>query len=129
FFGIGHDLNTSELNCELFYNAPNYGYNCYIPMPFSKGARITLTNESKSQKGLHYVFDFHAYESLDVPWRFHTAWRRVYPAYRRGAGLTVLEAKGEGKLLCCIYHVVKRDSDDRLSHGGAEQFFVDGDTP
>lgn len=130
FFGIGHDLNTSELNSPLFYVAPNHGFNCYVPMPFGESVKITLTNESKSQKGLHYVIDFHEYEEpLTVPWRFHTAWRRVYPAYRRGAGITVLEAKGEGRLLGCIYHVIKRDSDDRLSHGGAEQFFIDGDSP
>src|SRR5690606_31401478 len=55
--------------------------------------------------------------------------RRVYPGYRRGAGHVVLEAIGEGKVLGCIYHTVKRDSDDRWSHGGADQLFIDGDTP
>jgi len=129
FFGIGHDLKTSDLNCLLFYNAPKYGYNCYIPMPFSSRARISLTNESEAQAGLHFQVNFHSYkEPLDVPWRFHAAWRRVYPAYRRGAGLDLLEAKGDGRLLACTYHVVKRDSDDRLSHGGADQLFIDGDT-
>lgn len=129
FFGAGHDLNSSEMNSLLFYNAPHYGFNCYIPMPFSSNCRIEIINESALLKGVHFAISFELYdEPLMVPWRFHAVWRRVFPAYRRGQPLTLLEAKGSGKLLGVVYHVVKRDSDDRWSHGGADQIFIDGDT-
>ncbi len=131
FFGAGHDLNSSDMNSLLFYNAPNYGFNCYIPMPFSKRAKIEIINQSGLLKGVHFTISFDLYSQPidDVPWRFHATWRRTFPAYRRGQPFTLLEAKGQGSLLGVIYHVVKRDSDDRWSHGGADQIWIDGDTP
>ncbi len=129
FFGIGHDLTSSPLNTSLFYNAPNYGYNCYIPMPYGKSARMEVINQGAAPHIFFYSVEFQSYDvALEVPWRFHACWRRVYPAYRRGAGLDLLEAKGAGRLIGCIYHILKRDSDDRMSHGGADQLFIDGDT-
>lgn len=129
FFGIGHDLHKSDLNCLLFYNPPNYGYNTYIPMPFSRGCRATITNETNEERVAIFEADFQAFASpIDVPWRFHCAWRRVFPAFRRGRPMTLLEARGDGKLIGVIYHVVKRDSDDRWTHGGADQLFIDGET-
>ena len=135
FFGIGHDETTADLRSPLFYVAPKYGYNCYIPMPFSSRARIELANEGETTCPAVYMqlgmrlsvtsFD----ESMNVPWRFHAVWRRVLPAYRRGAPLTLLEAKGDGRLIGLIYHICKRDSDDRWSHGGGDHIYLDGDTP
>jgi hypothetical protein len=130
FFGAGHDLNTSEMNSLLFYNAPHYGFNCYIPMPFATKCKMEIINQSDLLKGVHFTVSFDLYsEPLTIPWRFHAGWRRAFPGYRRGQPLTLLEAKGEGRLLGVIYHVVKRDSDDRWSHGGADQTWIDGDTP
>lgn len=130
FFGIGHNLTTSNLSTMLFFVAPLYGYNCYIPMPFATGARITLTNEgTELMAGICYHMDYHQYEEPpQTPWRLHAAWRRVFPGYRRGENFKLLEARGDGRLLGVIYHVVKRDSDDRWTHGGGEQIFIDGDT-
>ncbi len=131
FFGIGHDLTTADFSSSLFYVAPLYGYNCYIPMPFSTRARITVTNESPDTVPACYIMlAWHAYEDdCACPWRFHAAWRRVMPAYRRGAPLTLMEASGSGRLIGLIYHICKRDSDDRWSHGGGDQLFIDGDSP
>jgi len=131
FFGIGHDHVTAPFKSLLFYVAPRYGYNCYIPMPFSNSARITLTNQGTKETiaGINFKIGYQMYrEPLNVPYRFHAVWRRVMPAYRRGAPFTLLEAKGAGKVIGVIYHVCKRDWDDRWSHGGGDQFFIDGDT-
>ena len=129
FFGIGHDLTTANLSSLLFYVAPHYGYNCYIPMPFGSHARITLTNEAETDaSGIYSHISYETYESLDIPYRLHAAWRRVYPAYRRGANINLMEAKGAGRILGVIYHVIRRDPDDRWTHGGGDQIFIDGDT-
>lgn len=129
FFGIGHDLPTAGLSSLLFYVAPNYGYNCYIPMPFGRSGRITLTNEGQSELyGLYYHISYHTYDAPDIPYRLHAVWRRVFPAYRRGANFNLLEAKGAGRILGVIYHVCRRDTDDRWTHGGGDQIFIDGDT-
>jgi hypothetical protein len=132
FFGVGHDQTTAEFSSLCFYVAPRYGYNCYLPMPFATRCRMTVTNEGPEKVlALYLMLAVHTYEpGTDVgPWRLHAAWRRVHPAYRRGACLTLAEAKGNGKVVGVIYHVCKRDSDDRWSHGGGDQFFIDGDTP
>ncbi len=129
FFGIGHDLTTADLRTALFYVAPRYGYNCYIPMPFARGARITVTNEAADAvPAMYWQIGLSAFDAPPPPWRLHCAWRRVMPAYRRGAPLTLVEARGEGRLLALMYHICKRDSDDRWSHGGGDQVFIDGDT-
>ena len=130
FFGIGHDEITADLRSALFYIAPKYGYNCYIPMPFAKRCRITIANEGdEANPAVYLMLTMHRYADAAVPpWRFHAVWRRVMPAYRRGAPLTLLEAKGDGRLLGVIYHICKRDSDDRWSHGGGDQMFIDGET-
>lgn len=129
FFGVGHDLTTSSLNTPWFYNSPFYGYNCYLPMPFASAARISVTNESDQQ---HVIISMVSYDTFEQPpdtsWRFHAAWRRAFPTYRRGENLTLLEAKGHGRLLGTIYHCVKRDADDRWTHGGGDQIFIDGET-
>ena len=130
FYGIGHDLATASLSNAFFYVAPRYGYNCYLPMPFARRARITLTNDgTEPVTGIHQMIGFTRFTvPLEVPYRLHVAWRRVFPAYRRGAGVNLVEAKGAGRMIGVMYHVAKRDSDDRWSHGGGDQFFIDGET-
>ncbi len=130
FFGVGHDLATSDLSCEFLYVAPRFGYNSYFKMPFARGCRIELANDGNEEiPGVNSVVEWERYpEAPRTPWRFHAAWRRVMPAYRRGAPLTLLEARGEGRLMGIVYHVCKRDSDDRWSHGGGDQIFIDGET-
>jgi hypothetical protein len=90
-----------------------------------------VTNEASEACPAFYIqLEFARYgRPLETPWRFHSAWRRVMPAYRRGAPLALIEARGEGRVIGVIYHICKRDSDDRWSHGGGDHVFVDGDTP
>jgi hypothetical protein len=112
FFGIGHDQTTVDFSSMYFYVAPKYGYNCYIPMPFSRRAHITLTNDGPALvAGIYLQINFRQFnQPLEIPWRLHASWRRVFPAYRRGANFNLMEAKGNGRLIGVIYHCVKRDS-------------------
>ena len=66
----------------------NNGLNCYWPMPFSTGARITLENQSNRILGGQFMglwshIDYVEYdEGEDVPapiGRFHAQWRRENP--------------------------------------------------
>jgi hypothetical protein len=41
--GLGH---MAAMESELFYSPEGRSFNCFIPMPFRTGARVTLTNES-----------------------------------------------------------------------------------
>lgn len=77
FFGVGLGRTTTFQN-ELFANPEGRSFNCFIPMPFKKAARIVITNESKMiLKNIFYDVDY----SLLKKWNndylyFHAYWYR-----------------------------------------------------
>lgn len=77
FFSVGLGRTTSFEN-ELFANPEGRSFNCFIPMPFKKAARISVTNES--EKRLHAMFFDVDYQLIDA-WQedylyFHAYWSR-----------------------------------------------------
>ena len=77
FFGVGLGKTTAFQN-TLFANAEGRSFNCFIQMPFKKGAKIVVTNESK--KTLDQIF-FDVDYSLLKTWNddnlyFHAFWQR-----------------------------------------------------
>jgi len=86
FFGIGH-ADLAPLNTVVFsvsasdFMGPKAGLNCYWPMPFSNGAKITIENECDGDvPAFYYYID---YDELDSPpadmGRFHAWWHRNNP--------------------------------------------------
>ncbi|WP_309121492.1 DUF2961 domain-containing protein [Paenibacillus sp.] len=75
--GWGEEYNFSSLPLAA---APHKGraLNCYFPMPFGAGARITLENDSESElASLYYYIDYERHESIpDSLGRFHAWWNR-----------------------------------------------------
>lgn len=62
----------------LFSNPEGKSYNCFIPMPFRTGAKITLTNESDSAR-LKLFYDIAFVEQKALPkdaLYFHAYWNR-----------------------------------------------------
>lgn len=53
FFGIGLGRMTA-FQSALFSDPEGKSFNCYVPMPFKKHARIVLVNESKQNQLLFY---------------------------------------------------------------------------
>lgn len=77
FFGVGLG-KTIPFENALFANAEGRSFNCFIPMPFRKGAKIVVTNEST--KRLFSIF-FDVDYSLTRQWNkdnlyFHAYWHR-----------------------------------------------------
>ena len=100
----GQDTPSVEVPLGDFFGAPNcivpvftsdlisinpgemgmsFGFNCYFPMPFSDGARITIENESETALGgplnaFWYHIEFEEYDSPIAvnAGRFHAQWRR-----------------------------------------------------
>lgn len=131
FFGIGHGGRNAyggDQRSLFLYTVPRHGYNSYFPMPFARRGVLRLRNDGAERfNGVYFQGDFHTYrEGVATPLRFHASWRRASPAYRRAAPLTLLEAKGEGYLVGAVYHVHKTDPDDRWTHGGGDQLYIDG---
>src|ERR1051325_3042975 len=53
FFSVGLG-RTAAFNNEFFANPEGRSFQCFIPMPFKSGARVTITNESN--KDLSHCF-------------------------------------------------------------------------
>ena len=85
----------------LFTNPEGRSFNCYIPMPFKKGARVMLTNESKTDLNLlFFEIDF---VTVSRPEKdllyFHANWHRQTSS-AIGADVELLPAiSGKGRFL------------------------------
>ncbi len=117
FFGVGFGFTQkfiSALMCidqsPKVTNPAGFGAarNCYIPMPFTRSARITLTNEGK-QRSLHW---------FEVNYRSYAAAPRdqlyFHAQYRQGTPppdgpYLILDAKGRGHLIGCVLSVKNND--------------------
>ena len=75
FFGLGHAAPAYFSSIPL--QASYLGLNCWFPMPYSTGARITVTNDSESDTRLYFYVDYQDWERpAEDMGRFHTHWRR-----------------------------------------------------
>lgn len=81
FFGIGHGKTRNFTSLPL-QMSPEGGraFNCWFPMPFGRGARLTVTNECEAAEVLFYYYvDYEQYADsaqVDGLGRFHAQWRR-----------------------------------------------------
>jgi len=77
FFGVGLG-RTAAFQNQFFANAEGRAFQCFIPMPFRDGARITVTNDSPGK--LSHIF-FDVDYQLEAGWNentlyFHAYWSR-----------------------------------------------------
>lgn len=122
------------------------GYHAYFPMPFAKGGRITIENQSSHPAGqLCYQIEYETYREpppSDVG-RFHAQWRKgktsaahVSEAERNkvqwsGTNLdgrgnyVILEAEGRGHLIGLVLSI---DNEQSGWYGeGDDMIFIDGE--
>ncbi len=82
FFGIGHGITHNYVSAPL-QMSPEDGkaFNCWWPMPYSKGARITIENQGeKTVTAFYYYVDYEEWkEPKDNQGRFHAYWNRQNP--------------------------------------------------
>ena len=153
FFGVGHaeTVNYSSLPMVM---APEdgAGLNCYLPMPFSRGARIEVTNENLiTETRLYYNIDYEIWDKpKDELGRLHACWHRQNPCdgideppatadhtfTHGGQNLSdegnylILEAEGSGQYIGCNLniHNLRRSKGGQNWYGeGDEMIFVDDD--
>lgn len=123
FFGI---INGRPVEYVSKYLAVHHCCNqCYFPMPFRKGARICICNDSPDpySKLLAYGFDF----DMDRAYRrdrsrFHACYSRSNPTED---GLhTVLDVRGHGQYVGNFLHVFARTQ--KYWGEGDTYFLLDG---
>jgi hypothetical protein len=122
------------------------GYHSYIPMPFDRGAKITLENQASRRSGQFcYHIEYETYSSPHPPeiGRFHAQWRRqvrtpvsAAPEHRNQVqwpgtnkdgreNYVILEAQGKGRLLGLLLNV---DNGQKGWYGeGDDMIFIDGE--
>jgi hypothetical protein len=128
FFGVGLGRTASFQNV-FFSNPEGRSFNCYIPMPFRKGARIVLTNESNKPQTLFYDINFSRLPA-QVPGSlyFHAYWNRN-TGTKLGEDFEILPAvTGKGRFLGCNLGIITDTVYGRSWWGEGEvKLFIDGD--
>ena len=128
FFGISLGRRV-PFESELFSDPEGRSFLCHIPMPFRKGARITLTNDTR-QRLDHLFFDVN-YEVHPTPaaeWLYlHAIWRRENPT-TLGVDYTILpKVHGTGRFLGLVCGAIV-DKRYRSWFGEGEvKIYLDGD--
>ncbi len=77
FFGVGLGLKV-PFESNLFSDPEGRSFNCFVPMPFKTGAKITITNNSNIDLTQLY-YDVNLVKGLDNPddcLYFHAYWNR-----------------------------------------------------
>ncbi|MBB6733438.1 glycoside hydrolase family 172 protein [Cohnella zeiphila] len=91
FFGQGWSEEYHYISLPLAA-APSEGkaLNCYFPMPFGTGARITLQNESDEPiRSFYYYIDYEEHREVPASMgRFHAWWNRELTEVHPEAGET-----------------------------------------
>ena len=161
FFGLGH-ARPATYQCAAFSTSCNHdgdlregvAMNCWLPMPFRRGARFELVNEQETEpvNSAYFYVDYQRHRELpEQVLNLHAAWRRQNPCdgwsgagsvtgseeWRRreegpeGANLSdagnylILEAEGTGHYIGVNFSI------DNLFRGwwgeGDDMIFIDRD--
>lgn len=129
FFGVGLGLLV-PFESALFSSPEGRSYNCTIPMPYRKGARIRLVNESKAHALVWYDINYtevrrHAADTM----YFHAAWRRE-PRTELGKDFEILpKVRGKGRYVGANLGVIGSPEYRGTWFGEGEvKVYLDGDT-
>jgi hypothetical protein len=147
FFGLGlgeyHSYNSLAMAV-----APQRALNCFLPMPFQKNARITVTNEGSHQVGaLYFNIDYRAYAQplAGDQLYFHAQYRQATPnkavvneavdaqgSKLEGQNLNGennyvwMTARGRGHFVGVTMSIL--ENKDGWWGEGDDMFFIDGET-
>jgi hypothetical protein len=109
--------------------------NCYWPMPFAKGARLTLTNEGgQPVNSCYFNIDYRlddsffytegfGHEPAAAVRYFHVQYRQAFPV-PKGRDYPILETEGRGHFVGTFLSVMA-NSDGWWGEGN-DKFYVDG---
>ncbi|WP_425395446.1 DUF2961 domain-containing protein [Aeoliella sp.] len=130
FFGIHHGHRAEEVNSPYLQVTDRGGYNSYFPMPYKKGIRMTIENQSPRAIGIWFQADFHEYPagSLNEDLRFRAAYRRVNRAESYGLPYHVGHVRGSGVVVGLSLGMRVFDRQDRWYHCGGDLHLIDGGT-
>lgn len=123
---MGHMVSFEN---ALFSSPEGRSFNCIVPMPFRKEAKILLINESGEDNGVYYEVDVTLGDKHDKRMLyFHAHWRRENPTVLRRDYTILPRIEGIGRFLGCNIGV---RSDYRCNNfwwgEGELKIYLDGD--
>lgn len=129
FYGMGQ--GAVKFENEFFASPEGRSFNCFIPMPFRKAAKITITNESgKKLNTIFFDVDYSLLKDWDDNFMyFHAFWNRD-TATKLAEDFELLPAvKGKGRIIGTHVTVNANPLYRKSWWGEGEvKMFVDGDT-
>ncbi len=131
FFGQGLG-RMATFQSALFASPEGRSFNCYIPMPFRKGMRVEVTNESGKDLAMFFydvdytIGDKHPKNTL----YFHAHYRRESPTTLQRDFELLPKIEGAGRFLGVNVGVVVNHEVYHTSWWGEGEvkMFIDGDT-
>lgn len=130
---IGDFMGTAHGKVRAYCSAvhslgQNAGMNIWLPMPFTKRARVTLTNEGAKNVPLFYQIDYTIGEKhpSDVG-RLHTLFARENPTTEKQDFVLLPKRTGKGRFIGCLIGVRNMHPGQWWGEGEIK-IFMDGDT-
>ena len=113
----------------LFSSGEGRSYNCYIPMPFKKAAKILLINEGKERVKLYYDIDFLHHKLPSNALYFHAYWNRQQSAHLGEDYILLPKVEGKGRFLGISVGLNTDTSYGKSWWGEGEvKMYLDGDS-
>ncbi|HET9746209.1 MAG TPA: glycoside hydrolase family 172 protein [Chitinophagaceae bacterium] len=113
----------------LFSSGEGRSYNCYIPMPFKKAAKVLLINEGKERAKLFYDIDFLLHKLPANMLYFHAYWNRQWSGPLGDDYVLLPTVQGKGRFLGISVGLNTDTSYSRSWWGEGEvKMYLDGDS-
>jgi hypothetical protein len=135
FFGVMHNLEDYFINSAGIVVVPNPapgvpgtpGYNCYMPIPFSKSCQISI--RASEDQLVDTMVNWHQYPKGTpiTPFRFHAAHNIKKPAVPSD-GFQMLNTEGRGFVAGLFMGAIQKDHGDMVFHTGGMRILIDGET-
>lgn len=153
FFGVGHGVashySSAVFNMVAKQDGPqeHAAMNCFLPMPFSSGAKFEIVNESGCDvEAFYFYIDYDSSESIpEDSLRFHCCWNREKSTQGRDdikadnwrdfnnlsgkENHVLLDAVGTGTYIGCNISVDHTNPIEKFPWFGEgdDMIFIDGD--
>jgi hypothetical protein len=126
FMGFAHG-KVMAYDSAVHSCGRNAGMNIWLPMPFTKRARITFTNEGEKGIPLFYQIDYTIGDQhKESVGRLHVLFRRENPTTLKQDFTILPQRKGAGRYIGAVLGI--HYDDERWWGEGEIKIFMDGDT-
>jgi hypothetical protein len=126
FMGSAH-AKVNSYQSAVHSTGINSALNIWLPMPFNKNARLTLTNEGDANISLFYQVDYTINDRHPENFgRLHVCFRRENPTTLKKDFEILPERTGEGRFIGAVLGI--RALESNWWGEGEVKIYMDGDT-